>query len=87
MAAWQSPVAGAGRFRSAPGPIGVSFRPAIPRRVAPQQSPPPLHRSPTIVADPARASNALAQPHCKDNALPWLSFAATRGVISTLHAG
>ena len=26
--------------------IGVSLQPAIPRRVAPQQSPPPLHRSP-----------------------------------------
>jgi len=28
-------VTGAGRFRSAPGPLGVSLRPAIPRRVAP----------------------------------------------------
>ena len=28
--------------------IGVSLQPAIPRRVAPQQSPPPLHRSPTM---------------------------------------
>jgi hypothetical protein len=66
-------VAGAGRFRSAPGPIGVSLQPATPRRVAPQQSPPPLHRSLTMVADPARASNALAQTHCKDIALPWLA--------------
>ena len=30
--------------------IGVSLQPAIPRRVAPQQSPLPLHQSPTIVA-------------------------------------
>ena len=30
--------------------IGVSLQPAIPRRVAPQQSPFPLHQSPTILA-------------------------------------
>jgi hypothetical protein len=30
--------------------IGVSLQPAIPRRVAPRQSPLPLHQSPTIVA-------------------------------------
>jgi hypothetical protein len=30
--------------------IGVSLQPAIPRRVAPQQSPLPLHQSPTIIA-------------------------------------
>ena len=30
--------------------IGVSLQPAIPRRVAPQQSPLPLHQSPTILA-------------------------------------
>ena len=41
----------------------------------------------TMVADPARASNALAQPHCKDNALPWFAFGATQGVISTWRAG
>jgi len=34
--------------------IGVSLQPAIPRRVAPQQSPLPLHRSPTIVGVAAR---------------------------------
>src|SRR6516164_6674990 len=33
--------------------IGVRLRPAIPRRVAPQQSPPPLHQSAIIVAEPA----------------------------------
>src|SRR5689334_407027 len=30
--------------------IGGSLQPAIPRRVAPQQSPLPLHQSPTILA-------------------------------------
>ena len=44
------------------------------------------HRSPTIVADPARASNALAQPHCKDNVHAPVVFAAAWGGISTLHA-
>ena len=47
MMAWQPPSGG-----SRPVPIGsrfiaVSLQPAIPRRVAPQQSPLPLHRSPT----------------------------------------
>src|SRR5712671_2953856 len=50
MMAWQPPSGG-----SRPVPIGsrsiaVSLQPAIPRRVAPQQSPLPLHRSLTIVA-------------------------------------
>jgi hypothetical protein len=42
-----------------------------------------------MVADPARASNALAQPHCKDkdNVSTLVVFAATWGVISTLRAG
>ena len=51
LAVPQSP---SGRSRSVPigsRSIGVSLRPAIPRRVAPQQSPLPLHRPPTIVAD------------------------------------
>jgi hypothetical protein len=39
-------------------PIGVSLQPAIPRRVAPQQSPLPLHQSPTIVAQ-SRSSEAI----------------------------
>ena len=38
--------------------IGVSLQPAIPRRVAPQQSPLPLHQSPTIVAH-SRSSQAI----------------------------
>jgi hypothetical protein len=43
MLAWRPPSGGS---RS----VGVSLQPAIPRRVAPQQSPLPLHQSPTIVA-------------------------------------
>jgi hypothetical protein len=38
--------------------IGVSLQPAIPRRVAPQQSPLPLHQSPTIVAQ-SRSGEAI----------------------------
>src|SRR5271166_6632458 len=43
MLAWRPPSGGS---RS----VGVSLQPAIPRRVASQQSPLPLHQSPTIVA-------------------------------------
>src|SRR6516165_2650397 len=43
--------------------IGVSLRPAIPRRVAPQQSPPPLHQSATIVAELATPIKCEARPH------------------------
>jgi hypothetical protein len=43
MLAWRPPSGGS---RS----VGVSLQPAIPRRIAPQQSPLPLHQSPTIVA-------------------------------------
>jgi hypothetical protein len=42
--------------------IGASLQPAIPRRVAPQQSPLPLHRSPTIVAQ--SRSGRGNQMHC-----------------------
>jgi len=70
--------------------IAVSLQPAIPRRVAPQQSPLPLHRSPTIVAQ-SRSCEAIkcaAQPHCK-NALQiaLVVSAANASVISTLRAG
>ena len=58
MVAWQSPVAGAGPFRIGSRSIGVSLQPAIPRRVAPQQSPPPLHQSPTIVTQ-SRSSEEI----------------------------
>ena len=68
MVAWQPP-----SRRSRPVPIGsrfigVSLQPAIPRRVAPRQSPLLLHRSPTIVAQ-SRSGEAIkcaAQPHRKD---------------------
>src|SRR5580700_9252304 len=42
--------------------IGASLQPAIPRRVAPQQSPLPLHQSPTIVPQiPVRRGNQIAR--------------------------
>jgi hypothetical protein len=73
MLAWRPPSGGS---RS----VGVSLQPAIPRRVAPQQSPLPLHQSPTIVAQSQcgvwlRSSVALNR------------IRPQRGVISTLHAG
>jgi hypothetical protein len=46
--------------------------------VAPQQSPPPLHRSSTIVADLARVSNALQNLTAKIMRSRPLVFAATR---------
>jgi hypothetical protein len=59
--AWQPPSGGSRPVPIGSRFIGVSLQPAIPRRVAPQQSPLPLHRSPTIVVnpDPARQSNVL----------------------------
>src|SRR6266481_8691169 len=82
-----------GRSRPVPigsRPIGVSLQPAIPRRVAPQQSPLPLHRSPTIVAQ-SRSSEAIkcaAQVHCGDAVqLTLLVPVANGSVISTLRAG
>jgi hypothetical protein len=42
--------------------IGVSLQPAIPRRVAPQQSPLPLHQSPPILPQiPVRRRNQIAR--------------------------
>jgi hypothetical protein len=54
--------------------IGVSLQPAIPQRVAPQQSPLPLHQSPTIVAQSrsGEATKCAAQPHCEDAVRPRL---------------
>ena len=79
---------------SRPVPIGsrsiaVSLQPAIPRQVAPQQSPLPLHRSPTIVAQ-SRSGAAIkcaAQPHCKVQSSALLGPVANGSVISTLRAG
>ena len=71
--------------------IGVSLQPAVPRRVAPQQSPLPLHQSPTILAQfqSQRANqNSAAQLHCRDaRKLALLGLSPNGGVISTLHAG
>src|ERR1700730_13240401 len=50
MVAWQPPNGGSRPVPIGSQSIGVSLQPAIPRRVAPQQSPLPLHQSPTIVA-------------------------------------
>jgi hypothetical protein len=54
-----SPSAGSRPVAIGSRSIGVSLQPAIPRRVAPQQSPLPLHRSPSTVAQSrsARQSN------------------------------
>src|ERR1700724_3446890 len=54
---------------SRPVPIGsrsiaVSLQPAIPRRVAPQHSPLPLHRSPTIVVQ-SRSGEATSLQGCR----------------------
>jgi hypothetical protein len=68
MVARQPPSAGSRPVTIGSRSIAVSLQPAIPRRVAPQQSPLPLHRSPTIVAQ-SRSGEAVkcaAQPHCKD---------------------
>jgi hypothetical protein len=80
MMAWQPPSGG-----SRPVPIGsrsiaVSLQPAIPRRVAPQQSPLPLHRSPPILAQSRSGVWLLCS-------VVLVVSAATGGVISTLHAG
>jgi hypothetical protein len=70
--------------------IGVSLQPAIPRRVAPQQSPLPLHQSPTIVAQ-FRSSEAIkcaAHLHCgRSPGRAPSSPPPYRSVISTLRAG
>jgi hypothetical protein len=50
IVAWQPPGAGSRPVPIGSRFIGVSLQPAIPRRVAPQQSPLPLHQSPTIIA-------------------------------------
>ena len=64
MVARQPPSAGSRPVAIGSRSIAVSLQPAIPRRVAPQQSPLPLHRSPTIVAQ-SRSGEAVkcaAQP-------------------------
>ena len=90
MVAWQSPGAGSRPVPIGSRSIGVSLQPAIPRRVAPQQSPLPLHRSPTILAQSrsAEAIKCAAQIHCRDTVqLARAPCPAAEGsVISTLRA-
>src|SRR6202048_4309975 len=66
--------------------IGVSLQPAIPRRVAPQQSPLPLHHSPTIIPQiPVRRGNQIARlTHCRDTVQVTLLAPVTHGVSSLL---
>jgi len=58
MVAGQSPSAGSRPVPIGPRFIAVSLQPAIPRRVAPQQSPLPLHQSPIILAQ-SRSGEAI----------------------------
>ena len=80
MVPWQPPSAGSRPVPIGSRSIGVSLQPAIPRRVAPQQSPLPLHRSPTIVAQ----SRSGVWLRCS---VALVVSAANGGVISTLRAG
>src|SRR5947209_10960875 len=90
--AWQPPDAGSRPVPIGSRFIGVSLQPAIPRRVAPQQSPLPLHQSPRILAQSQSgeaikfaAAHAVA-PHWV--VAPALAVSAASGsVISTLRAG
>src|ERR1700694_253410 len=61
-------VAGTGQSGRLPS-IGVSLQPAIPRRVAPQQSPLPLHQLLTIVAQSrsGEATSSIQQSDGGDN--------------------
>src|SRR5205814_2819367 len=64
---WQPPSAGSRPVPIGSRFIGVSLQPAIPRRVAPQQSPLPLHQSPKIIVQfPIQRANqnSAAQLHC-----------------------
>jgi hypothetical protein len=92
MLAWRPPNGGSRPLPVGSRSIGVSLQPAIPRRVAPQQSPLPLHRSPTMVAR-SRSSEAIkcdAQPRRMGcvvaSAANGVSFLlCTPGVISILR--
>jgi hypothetical protein len=69
--------------------IGVSLQPAIPRRVAPQQSPLPLHWSPSTVAQ-SRSAEAIKSLLNRTAGMQSRSRsscpAANASVISTLRA-
>ena len=58
MLTWHSPSVGSRPVAIGSRSIGVSLQPAIPRRVAPQQSPLPLHRSSSTVAQ-SRSAEAI----------------------------
>jgi hypothetical protein len=80
IAAWQPPNTGSRPLPIGSRSIGVSLQPAIPRRVAPQQSPLPLHRSPMTVAQ-SRSGEAIksaAQPHCKEATTQRLTVMPSR---------
>src|SRR5438045_9000775 len=85
-AKWREPTR-SDRSRS----IGVSLQPAIPRRVAPQQSPLPLHQSPRILAQ-SQSGEAIKCAAAHAVAPRWVVApalavsAANRSVISTLRA-
>jgi hypothetical protein len=98
MLAWQPPSAGSRPVPIGSRFIGVSLQPAIPRRVAPQQSPLPLHQSPTILAQSqsGEAIKCAAQlpQGCKFRPPPAFGCGAalavstvSGSVISTLRAG
>ena len=98
MLAWQPPSAGSRPVPIGSRFIGVSLQPAIPRRVAPQQSPLPLHQSPGILAQSqsGEAIKCAAQlpQGCSSRRRPAFAVApalavsaANRSVISTLRAG
>jgi hypothetical protein len=98
IVAWQPPDAGSRPVPIGSRFIGVSLQPAIPRRVAPQQSPLPLHQSPRILAQ-SQSGEAIkcALNFRKDAAhavarrwvaAPALAVsAANPSVISTLRGG
>src|SRR5205823_10511004 len=98
MVAWQPPGAESRPVPIGSRSIGVSLQPAIPRRVAPQQSPLPLHQSPRILAQ-SQSGEAIkcALNFRKDAAhavarrwvaAPALAVsAANPSVISTLRGG
>src|SRR5260370_8285656 len=69
MAACQPPSGGSRPVAIGSRSIGVSLQPAIPRRVAPQQSPLPLHRSPTIVAQ-SRSDETITRAAVSRRACP-----------------
>jgi hypothetical protein len=98
IVAWQPPGAGSRPVPIGSRFIGVSLQPAIPRRVAPQQSPLPLHQSPRILAQSqsGEAIKCAAQlpQGCSSGPRPAFGWApalavsaANPSVISTLRAG